>query len=148
MARFSVFEASQRAGFPILLLDFLLFFLRSFRVTAHGRSRIDRALVDGTGAELLLLLREAADLVLQPLDAARAPRPEDRSEAGSLWDRLERRTPEERLLLVEESREFQGWALLRESGGGERHPGGEPSTGGFGPGGAGAPHRHCGSRRE
>jgi transcriptional regulator with XRE-family HTH domain len=99
------------AGFPIPLLDLLLFFLRSFQVTARSRSRIDRALADGTGAELLLLLREAADLVLQPLDADRAPRPEDRAQAGSLWDRLERRTPEERRLLVEEGQEFQSWAL-------------------------------------
>jgi tetratricopeptide (TPR) repeat protein len=99
------------AGFPIPLLDLLLFFLRSFRVTARGRSRIDRALADGTGAELLLLLREAADLVLQPLDANRAPRLEDRAQADSLWDRLERRTPEDRLVLVEEGREFQSWAL-------------------------------------
>ena len=43
--------------------------------------------------------------MLQPLEAERAPRP------GSLWDRLERRTPEERRLLVEESPEFQRWAL-------------------------------------
>ena len=36
----------------------------------------------------------------------------DRQRAEDLWARLERRSPSERLALVEEAREFQTWALV------------------------------------
>jgi tetratricopeptide (TPR) repeat protein len=106
--------AAVKVGFPTYLLDFAVDLLRSFVVAARGRSRADRALAQATVAELFLLLREVADLVLAPLDArkvVRPPVPEDRAEAERLWERLERRSPAERLLVVEEAREFQTWAL-------------------------------------
>jgi transcriptional regulator with XRE-family HTH domain len=39
------------------------------------------------------------------------PRPEDRDEALELWERLARREPSARRMLVEESKKFRKWAL-------------------------------------
>ncbi len=39
------------------------------------------------------------------------PRPEDRDEAPELWERLARREPSTRRVLVEESKRFRKWAL-------------------------------------
>jgi transcriptional regulator with XRE-family HTH domain len=64
-------------------------------------------------------VRSRVETFLEMLDAARSRpwersgplTPEDRSLATGLWERLEPRTAEERLFLVESCREFQLWSL-------------------------------------
>ena len=57
--------------------------------------------------ELLPLLQSAAKIVLAPLRSAA----EDPVDVEDLWALLERRTPAQRLLIVEEGEEYQTRAL-------------------------------------
>jgi len=57
-------RVAAAANFPADLLDSLLWLLRSFVVSARGRSRTGRALADGAAAEVIALVREVEDLVL------------------------------------------------------------------------------------
>jgi transcriptional regulator with XRE-family HTH domain len=109
-------KAAAAVGFPVDLLDSLLWGLRSFRAATKGRSRADRVFADGLSAELLALVRKATDVILQPgaLERpARNARPDaqDRAEAAGLWARLEGCTAAERRVLVEEVEEYWSWAL-------------------------------------
>lgn len=112
-------KISLAAGFPLYLLDPLLRFLRSFQAAARMRSRADRVLGEGAAAEIMELVRLAVDTVLEPLtqvetDEAR-PDAQDRDLTAPLWARLERYTTAQRRLLVEEGKEFQGWALCERA---------------------------------
>lgn len=104
-------KAAVAAAFPLHLLDPLLRSLRSFQAAAAGRSRARRVPSEGAAAELIALVRLAEDVIL----GDPTPRPADpeasREEAAALWERLRKRTPEERRLLVEEAREYQTRAL-------------------------------------
>ncbi|MFY9821204.1 MAG: hypothetical protein WAM82_07470 [Thermoanaerobaculia bacterium] len=109
-------KAAVAAGFPLYLLDLLLWVIRSFRAVARGKSRADRAFAEGFFAELVSLIRQAADVILTPARAARPARialpvAEDRVEAAALWANLEPCTAAERRMLVEELAEYRTWAL-------------------------------------
>lgn len=89
------------------LLDQLLREIRSFLQVSQGRSRAGRALAAAVAVDLLPLLVEALDVVLSPL----FPADGDPAAAEELWTRLEKRTPAQRLLIVEEGEEYQTPAL-------------------------------------
>jgi transcriptional regulator with XRE-family HTH domain len=59
-------KAAVAAGFPVQLLDAVLWLIRSFRAAASGRSHADRVLADGTSAELIALIRMITDVILEP----------------------------------------------------------------------------------
>lgn len=103
-------EALERIAdatrFPRPLLVPLLRALRAFRRAAQGRGLPDRATAAAIAFDLLPHLLAATDLLLVP--AQREADPED---ADALWARLERRTPAERRLMVEEGEEYQTRAL-------------------------------------
>lgn len=112
-------KAAAAAGFPVHLLDSLLWGLRSFRAAARGRSRAHRALADGVAVELLALVRSAIDIALEPLAPAPGagtapPDAGDRAAAAALWVSMGECTPAERRMLVEELDEYQGWALCEQ----------------------------------
>ena len=89
------------------LLDQLLREIRSFLQVSQGRSRAGRALAAAVAVDLLPLLMEALDVVLSPwFEEAGEP-----AEVEELWTRLEKRTPAQRLLIVEEGEEYQTPAL-------------------------------------
>jgi len=109
-------KAAAAAGFPLYLLDLLLWVIRSFRAVARGRSRADRAFAEGFFVELAALVRQAVDVILEPVRAARPagiarPASLDRLGAAILWANLEPCTPAERRMLVEELAEYRTWAL-------------------------------------
>jgi hypothetical protein len=105
-------------GFPRYLLGFLLRGLRSFLLALEGRSRPRRALAEVSVLELIPLIAKAVDLILEPLDEAGCvaeqtrPLPADREAAQPLWERLKRRTDEQRWLLVDRTEEFRSWVLV------------------------------------
>lgn len=90
------------------LLAQLLREIRSFLLVSQGRSRAGRALAAAVAVDLLPLLVEALAVVLSPLFEAASGDP---VEAEELWTRLARRTPAQRLLIVEEGEEYQTLAL-------------------------------------
>src|SRR6185436_9044877 len=95
------------------LLAQLLREIRSFLLVSQGRSRAGRALAAAVAVDLLPLLVEALEIVLSPL-IRKAPARSiagDPAEAEELWARLARRTPAQRLLIVEEGEEYQTLAL-------------------------------------
>jgi tetratricopeptide (TPR) repeat protein len=108
-------RAVGAAGLPVFLCDGMLRDIRSFRVAARGRSRVDRIFSAGTAAQVIDLARLAADVVLGPptpvRPTAEAPAAEDRATAAALWARLEKRSSAERRALVEELEEYWSWAL-------------------------------------
>jgi tetratricopeptide (TPR) repeat protein len=109
-------KAAVAAGFPVYLLDLLLWVIRSFRAVARGKSRAERAFAEGFFVELASLIRQAADVILAPAwpeRPARIARPvtEDRVAAAALWANLEPCTAAERRMLVEELAEYRTWAL-------------------------------------
>ncbi|HSS78789.1 MAG TPA: tetratricopeptide repeat protein [Thermoanaerobaculia bacterium] len=109
-------KAAIAAGFPLYLLDLLLWVIRSFRAVVRGKSRADRAFAEGFFVELVALVRQAVDLILEPVRAARPagialPASEDRLAAAALWAHLETCTAAERRMLVEELAEYRTWAL-------------------------------------
>lgn len=109
-------RAAAAAGFPVHLLDPMLWMIRSFRAARRGRSRADRVFADAMASELIVLVRQAADLVLEPLSRdrpapLRPPQAGDRAEAADLWALLEPCSAAERRMLVEELDEYRSWAL-------------------------------------
>jgi transcriptional regulator with XRE-family HTH domain len=98
-------RAAEATGFPVYLLDALLWALRSFHVAARGRFRPGRALAAGFAAELIALAQEAVDQVLAP---PAGPEPVD---AAELWANLEDCTAAERRMLVEELEEYRSGDL-------------------------------------
>jgi transcriptional regulator with XRE-family HTH domain len=112
-------KAAAAAGFPVHLLDSLLWGLRSFRAAVRGRSRVNRALADGIAVELIALVRSAIDVALEPLPPAPGevtakPAAGDRAAAAALWASMAECTPAERRMLVEELDEYQTWALCEQ----------------------------------
>ncbi len=112
-------KAAAAAGFPVHLLDSLLWGFRSYRAAARGRSRANRALADGVAVELIALVRSAIDIALEPLAAAPGegtapPDAGDREAAAALWASMAECTPAERRMLVEELDEYQSWALCEQ----------------------------------
>jgi len=89
------------------LLALALRAIRSFLQASKGRGGAGRDLAVVAALDLLSPLLEAMEVVLSPLQSP-AGEPED---AQALWARLERRTPAERLLIVEEGEEYQTRAL-------------------------------------
>lgn len=104
-------RVAAAAGLPGYLLDPLLRSLRSFQAAVGGKSRASRVLAEETAAELIALVCLAAEVILGGSAPRPASREEDREEAAALWERLRKRSPEERRLLVEEAREYQTRAL-------------------------------------
>jgi transcriptional regulator with XRE-family HTH domain len=96
-------------------LDRLLSALRSLResmeVGAPASSR--DAAVDEISRAMEALVRVAGELAFRESAPERepAPAPEDRAAAPDLWKRLQRYTPTEQRLLIEEGAEFKSWAL-------------------------------------
>ena len=71
-----------------------------------------QALTEGLWGQLGPLLRSTGRLLLPERErTAPPPRPEDRERAGHLWARLERLSPPDRRVLVEEGAELRNWAL-------------------------------------
>ncbi len=109
-------KAAVAAGFPVELLDSLLWGLCSFRAATGGTSRADRIFVGGMAAELIALARQGADAILEPLvpprPAGRAmPVVEDRVEAEALWAELEPCGTADRRMLAEDLEEYRSWGL-------------------------------------
>lgn len=109
----TVLEAAADAvRFPRSLLRPALRAIRSYRAATRGWSRVDRVLTETFFTELLAWSGEALEAIFE----AAAPPPRKRAEpsetdAAALWARLERRTPGQRLAVVEEIEEFQTRAL-------------------------------------
>ncbi len=106
-------------GFPRNLLGTMQRALRSLLAVLQGRSRPRRAFSETAALELFPLLASAVDLILEPLDTLAAlatvpalPRAEDREAAEPLWERLKRRTAEERRVLVEHGETFRNWVIV------------------------------------
>jgi transcriptional regulator with XRE-family HTH domain len=59
-------RAAEAAGFPVYLLDTLLWSLRSFRRVAWARHHPDRIYAAAFAAEMIVLAHEAVGLVLGP----------------------------------------------------------------------------------
>ncbi len=97
-------KAAAAVDFPLYLLEPLREAIRSFRVAASGESRADRVLMAGVSAELNALIRQAADVILEPLLMAPV-RTEPRS-AEELWGHLAGCSARERRMLVEELEEY------------------------------------------
>jgi transcriptional regulator with XRE-family HTH domain len=109
-------------GFPRHLLGILLRALRSLLAALQGKPSPSRALAEVSVLELFPLLASAVNLILEPLDEpgsgvepAQPPLPADREAAEFLWERLKRRTEEQRWLLVERVEEFRNWVLVELS---------------------------------
>src|SRR6185295_6305703 len=105
-------KAAAAAGFPVELLDSLLWGIRSFRAAARGRSRAARVFAGGTAAELIALVQLASDAILGPfasIPPATAAPPV--REAEALWAGLEPCSAGERRMLVEDLEEYREWSL-------------------------------------
>jgi tetratricopeptide (TPR) repeat protein len=90
--------------------------IRSFLTALRGRSRARRVYADGAAAELIALVRQAADAIL--IREARAPQavgracPEgERTEDEALWAGLEPHSAEERRMLAAELDEYRNRPL-------------------------------------
>ena len=111
----TVLEAAADAvRFPRSLLSPALRAIRSYRAATRGWSRVDRVLTETFFTELLAWSGEALEAVFE---AAAPPPPAPKRaepteiEAAALWTRLERRTPGQRIAMVEEIGEFQSRTL-------------------------------------
>lgn len=100
-------ETAARANISRPLLVLALRSIRSFLQATRGRGRGDRGMAVVTALDLLPVLLASTDILLAPL----RPTAGDPVEAEELWARLERRTPAERILIVEEGEEYQTRAL-------------------------------------
>jgi transcriptional regulator with XRE-family HTH domain len=99
-------RTADAAHFPRPLLVPLLRVIRAFRRAAQARSLPDRALTVTIALDLLPHLLATTDLLLAPTRQGADP-----EETEALWTRLQRRTPAERRLMVEEGEEYQTRAL-------------------------------------
>jgi tetratricopeptide (TPR) repeat protein len=111
-------RTADATGFPRYLLGSLLRVIRSFRLAAKGKSHPRRALAEVSLVELFPLAMSALDLILDPLTDAELreehvqPSAADLEQAEPLFERLKRRTAEQRWLLVDHVAEFRHWALV------------------------------------
>lgn len=123
----TVLEAAADAvRFPRSLLRPALRAVRSYRAATRGWSRVDPVMTETFFNELLAWSGEALEAIFE---AAAPPPPRKRAEpsetdAAALWARLERRTPGQRIAMVEEIEELQSQALadLVAAKGRERTP--------------------------
>ncbi len=99
--------AAAQANLSPPLLALALRAIRSFLQATQGRGSTGRGLAFVAALDLLPPLLEAADVVLARL----RPAADDPPGAPALWARLERLTPAERRLVVEEGEEYQTRAL-------------------------------------
>ena len=109
-----VLERTARLrGFSRPLLAQLLREIRSFLQVSEGRSRPGRALAAAVAVDLLPLIVDMLDFVLSFVvqTASAQSTAGDPVDAEELWSHLARRTPAQRLLLVEEGEEYQSLAL-------------------------------------
>ncbi len=112
----TVLEAAADAvRFPRSLLSPALRAVRSYRAATRGWSRMDRVLTDTFFTELLGWSGQALEAIFEAA-APPPPPPPKRAEpteieAAALWTRLERRTPGQRIAMVEEIGEFQSRTL-------------------------------------
>lgn len=106
--------AADVVRFPRSLLRPALRAIRSYRAATRGRSRVDRVLAETFFTELLAWSVEALEAIFEaaapPLPTGKHAEPSE-AEAGALWTRLERRTPGQRRVMVEEIEEFQSRTL-------------------------------------
>jgi transcriptional regulator with XRE-family HTH domain len=122
--RKSVEVLAAAVGAPMAYVEgALLPVLAAGRVAATPFSAEELADPDQEAADLdqalVAAVRSMVAFFLEALEAARPKpwertgrlSPEDRSLAAGLWERLEPRTADERLYLVESCREFQFWSL-------------------------------------
>jgi len=100
-------ETAAQANMSRPLLALALRAIRSFLQATRGRSSGARGIEVVLALDLFPVLLNAMDVLLAPL----RPTPEEPEDAEALWARLERRTPAQRLLIVEEGEEYQTWAL-------------------------------------
>ena len=100
----------DKAEIPRGLIGPALRAIRAFVRAAQGRSRPDTAVGVAVAADTLPLLLSVADLVLEPLSRNRR----DRIEAEELWARLKRHNATDRRVLVEDSQDYQSWALCEK----------------------------------
>jgi hypothetical protein len=87
--------------------------IRSFRAATRDWPRAHQVLAERFFFDLLRLTGEALEVIFSAAEpeAPAVPAPTDPVYVAELWQRLERRTPRQRLLLVEEVEEFQNRAL-------------------------------------
>src|SRR6185295_6567585 len=95
-------KAAAAAGFPVELLDSLLWGIRSFRAAARGRSRADRVFAGGTAAELIVPVGLGAGAI----QTAARPASKSLAEAAALWSDLEPCDAGARRMLVEDLEEY------------------------------------------
>jgi hypothetical protein len=116
--RYALERTADVTDFPRYLLGAMLRSIRSFRLAAKGKSRPGRALAEVSLVELFPLAASVLDLILDPLAEAEhreeqaQPSAADREQAEALFERLKRRTMEQRWLLVNEVAEFRQWPLV------------------------------------
>jgi len=118
LTRRALDRMAAAVGVPESFLTALLPALRSLvaagEVPASGLASLARGevLAEGLWGQLGSLLRSTARVLLQPRESTSAPPiPQDREKARYLWARLERLSPADRRLLVEEGAELRNWAL-------------------------------------
>jgi transcriptional regulator with XRE-family HTH domain len=105
----------DKAALPRPLIDPALRAIRSFQRAAHSRGRTDRTLPLAAATDTLPLLLAAADLILEPLlQTHRQSTATDPELVEDLWARLKRRSPADRLVLVEDGREYWNQALCEK----------------------------------
>lgn len=102
-------RAALAAGFPVPLLDSLLWALRSFRATAGGKSRADRVFAHGMTAEVIATIQKAVSVILEASRPGSPP--EEPMDTATLWAHLEACEASERRMLVEELEEYWSGAL-------------------------------------
>jgi tetratricopeptide (TPR) repeat protein len=116
--RYALERTADATGFPRYLLGSMLRMIRSFRLAAKGKSHPRRALAEVSLVELFPLAMSALDLILDPLTQAELREEHvqssaaDLEQAEPLFERLKRRTAEQRWLLVDHVAEFRHWALV------------------------------------
>ncbi len=110
-------RAADARQFPRELIPPALRAIRSFRAAANGWSRANRAVTETFFAELLALSGATLEAIVEPAGTSRQPtlvaltQAAERNRAAELWQRLEPLNARQRLAVVEEIEDFQGWAL-------------------------------------
>jgi tetratricopeptide (TPR) repeat protein len=116
--RYALERTADAIGFPRYLLGSLLRAIRSFRLAMKGKSHPRRALAEVSLVELFPLAVSALDLILDPLteptlrEEHAQPSAADLEQAEPLFERLKRRTEEQRWLLVNHVAAFRHRALV------------------------------------
>jgi transcriptional regulator with XRE-family HTH domain len=118
-------KVAVAVGLPLRMLSKLLISIRAARAAVASATLPDdqQRMIDAIAGEVSEgasdLLHSATALALGGLPGLAGgpgvspapPRAEDRLQAPELWEILRHRTPAERKVLVEDTREFRSWAL-------------------------------------